>query len=69
MLIGLAIALALTFLLVVVGIVADQVRRRREGYVRAPTQMVEGRSNNLYRIPPERLFKSEMNGNGHAYRL
>ena len=36
-LIGLAIALALIFLIVVGGIVAERIRRRREGYVRAPS--------------------------------
>ncbi|KAI9711380.1 MAG: hypothetical protein M1828_001925 [Chrysothrix sp. TS-e1954] len=36
-LIALAISLALIFLLVVAGIAAERIRRRREGYVRAPT--------------------------------
>lgn len=39
MLIGLAIALALIFLLVVFGILAERLRRRREGYVLANTKM------------------------------
>jgi len=38
-LIALAIALALLFLLVVAGIFAERMRRRREGYVPAPTSM------------------------------
>ena len=60
-LIGLAIALALTFLLVVAGIVAERTRRR-EGYMPASTQMFE-KNSNLSRIPPEHLF-STMQGNG-----
>ena len=55
MLIGLAISLALTFLLVVAGIVAERMRRRREGYMPANTQMLE-KNSNLSRIPPEHLF-------------
>lgn len=56
-LIGLAIALALTFLLVVAGIVAERIRRRREGYVRAPTQVpFSDKYNNMRRVPPEHLF-------------
>jgi len=56
-LIGLAIALALIFLLVVAGILMERYRRRREGYV--PMQsMRAGQHDNLGRIPPERLFGS-----------
>ena len=62
MLIGLAIALALTFLLVVAGIVAERMRRRREGYTPVNTQMLE-KNNNLSRIPPEHLFGT-MQGSG-----
>jgi len=54
-LIGLAIALALTFLLVVAGIVAERMRRNREGYIPANTRMLE-KNSNLSRIPPEHLF-------------
>jgi len=56
-LIGLAIALALTFLLVVGGTVANRIQRRREGYVPAPTNFFD-KSSNLDRVPPERLFGS-----------
>lgn len=56
-LIALAIALAIIFLLVVVGILAERYRRRREGYVPAPTGMMD-RNNNVARIPPEDLLGS-----------
>lgn len=52
-LIGLAIALGLIFLIVVVGILMERARRRREGYV----PMAAARHNgNLSRIPPETLL-------------
>lgn len=54
-LIGLAIALALIFLLVVLGIIAERLRRRREGYLPAPTQMYE-KGGNIERIPPQHLL-------------
>lgn len=54
-LIALAIALALTFLLVVGGIIAHRIRRKREGYVPAPTNSFD-KGANLDRVPPERLF-------------
>ena len=57
MLIGLAIALALVFLLVVAGILMERYRRRKEGYV-PMRQLREGQHDNLGRIPPERLFGS-----------
>ena len=56
-LIGLAIALALIFLLVVAGILIERARRRREGYI--PMQM--DKNGNLQRIPPETLL-SGLNG-------
>lgn len=52
-LIGLAIALALIFLLVVAGILVERTRRRREGYVPMRNQ----RNGNLSRIPPESLLQ------------
>ena len=54
-LIGLAIALAVTFLLVVAGILVGRYRRRAEGYQPAPTQYFD-KTANLGRIPPEDLF-------------
>lgn len=57
-LIGLAIALALIFLIVVAGIFMERKRRRREGYV--PMQM--DKNGNLQRIPPETLLGNLNNG-------
>lgn len=58
-LIALAIALALIFLLVLAGIVAERYRRKRDGYVPAPTQqMTERQTSNMGRLPPEQLFGS-----------
>ncbi|KAI5265284.1 hypothetical protein E4T47_08584 [Aureobasidium subglaciale] len=54
-LIGLAIACGLTFLLVVIGILVERYRRRREGYVPMP-QLRPDQHANLNRIPPESLF-------------
>ncbi|KAK3054441.1 hypothetical protein LTR09_004709 [Extremus antarcticus] len=51
-LIGLAIALGLIFLIVVCGILIERARRRREGYV----PMKADRNGNLDRIPPETLL-------------
>ena len=56
-LIGLAIALALIFLIVVAGILIERARRRREGYV--PMSM--DKNGNLSRIPPETLL-GDING-------
>ena len=56
-LIALAIALALVFILVVVGIMVERIRRRREGYLPAPTQ-ISDKNGNLERIPPSHLFGS-----------
>ena len=56
-LIGLAIALALIFLIVVAGILMERQRRRREGYV--PMQI--DKHTNMQRIPPEKLF-GNLNG-------
>ncbi|KAI9679887.1 MAG: hypothetical protein M1817_004902 [Caeruleum heppii] len=56
-LISLAIALALIFILVVVGILAERIRRKREGYVQAPTQMYDKQAN-MERLPPSHLFGS-----------
>ncbi|KAI9684535.1 MAG: hypothetical protein M1822_005623 [Bathelium mastoideum] len=55
-LIGLAIALALIFLLVVAGILVERDRRRREGYTPINAQNFLSRSNNIDRVPPESLF-------------
>lgn len=56
-LISLGIALALVFLLVIAGVLAERIRRRREGYVPAPTSSYD-RSTGMSRVPPEQLFSS-----------
>lgn len=69
MLIGLAIALALIFLIVVGGIIAERIRRRREGYMPAPTNMYD-KASQMARLPPEQLFGTVGNGrNGGAPML
>ncbi|KAI9884588.1 MAG: hypothetical protein M1823_003608 [Watsoniomyces obsoletus] len=65
-LIALAIALALIFILVVIGIFAERIRRRREGYLPAPTNMFE-KHGNMERIPPSHLFGTlGQQGQGHG---
>ncbi|KAJ8107589.1 hypothetical protein OPT61_g8763 [Boeremia exigua] len=54
-LIALAIALAITFLLVVIGIVIEWYRKRAQGYSPAP-QSYPDRLGNVGRLPPEQLF-------------
>ncbi|KAB5581099.1 cortical protein marker for cell polarity-domain-containing protein [Coniochaeta sp. 2T2.1] len=54
-LIGLAIALGLILLLVLAGLFLDRLRKKREGYMPAPTSMYD-RGNGMARIPPEQLF-------------
>jgi hypothetical protein len=56
-LIALAIALGLIFLLVVAGVIAERLRKRREGYIPAPTASFD-RGNGMARVPPEQLFSS-----------
>lgn len=56
-LISLAIALLLTFLLVVAGVAASYLRRRSEGYVPAPTMGATEKSVVMQdRLPPQDLF-------------
>ena len=65
-LIGLAIALALIFMLVVAGILLERFRRRREGYV----PMSKDRGNgNLSRIPPNELLGGLEEKRGSPPRL
>jgi len=54
-LIALAIALALTFLLVVTGILIEWYRKRAAGYSPAPTSYTD-RMGNVGRVPPDQLF-------------
>jgi len=54
-LIALACALALTFFLVVAGILIEWYRKKRQGYER-PSTTYPTRAANLARVPPEHLF-------------
>lgn len=54
-LIGLAIALALIFLMVLTGIIFERIRRKREGYTPAPTNMFD-KTSQMSRLPPEQIF-------------
>jgi hypothetical protein len=56
-LIGLAISLGLMLLLVVAGLLLDRLRKRREGYIPAPTSMYD-RGSGIQRIPPTELLES-----------
>lgn len=62
--IGLAIALGIIFLLVCAGILLERRRRRKEGYV----PMTADKSSNLARLPPEALF-SNIENKGSAPKL
>src|SRR5271170_4945628 len=64
-LIGLAIALALIFLIVVAGILAERIRRKREGYIPAPTNMYD-KASQISRLPPEQLFGTVRHGRSAA---
>ncbi|KAF1989747.1 hypothetical protein K402DRAFT_418459 [Aulographum hederae CBS 113979] len=55
-LIALAIALAITFIVVVLGVIAERIRRKREGYIPITHKMYD-KHNNMSRIPPEHLFR------------
>ncbi|MCJ1309212.1 hypothetical protein MMC25_002869 [Agyrium rufum] len=55
-LIALACALACVFLLVVLGLLIERRRRRKEGYRPAPTTAFWEKSDNMGRIPPDQLF-------------
>lgn len=56
-LIALAIALALIFLVVVAGFLIERRRKKLQGYRPAPQNDYE-KSSNVGRIPPERLFEN-----------
>lgn len=56
-LIGLAIALGLTLLIVVAGMAMDRLRKKREGYVPAPTSTFD-RGSGMQRVPPHELLES-----------
>ncbi|KAL2757431.1 hypothetical protein ACRALDRAFT_1079655 [Sodiomyces alcalophilus JCM 7366] len=67
-LIGLAISLGLMFLLVVAGVALDRLRKKREGYMPAPTSMYD-RGGGIRRIPPAELLQSLGKGRPGAPRI
>lgn len=64
-LIGLGISLALMLLIVLAGLFLDRLRKKREGYVPAPTSMYD-RGNGIQRIPPHELLESLSKGRAGA---
>jgi hypothetical protein len=56
-LIGLGISLALMLLIVLAGFFLDRLRKKREGYIPAPTHMYD-RGSGIQRIPPHELLES-----------
>jgi hypothetical protein len=63
-LIALAISLGLMLLIVVAGLLLDRYRKKREGYVPAPT--VYDRGGAMSRVPPEELLDSLGQGRSGA---
>ncbi|KAI0483022.1 cortical protein marker for cell polarity-domain-containing protein [Xylariaceae sp. FL0804] len=64
-LIALAISLGLMLLIVVAGLALDRYRKKREGYVPAPTSMFD-RGSGMQRIPPHELLDSLSKGRAGA---
>ncbi|ORY66457.1 cortical protein marker for cell polarity-domain-containing protein [Pseudomassariella vexata] len=60
-LIALAVSLGLMLLIVVAGLALDRYRKKREGYVPAPTSMYD-RGSGMQRIPPHELLDSLTKG-------
>ncbi|KAJ8120191.1 hypothetical protein ONZ43_g3038 [Nemania bipapillata] len=56
-LIGLAVSLGLMLLIVVAGLALDRYRKKRDGYVPAPTSMID-RGSGMQRVPPHELLDS-----------
>ncbi|XXG94728.1 putative endonuclease lcl3 [Hypoxylon texense] len=56
-LIGLAISLGVMVLIVLAGLALDRYRKKREGYIPAPTSMFD-RGSGMQRIPPHELLHS-----------
>lgn len=56
-LISLAISLGLTLLIVAAGMAMERLRKKREGYVPAPTSTFD-RGSGMQRIPPQELLES-----------
>ncbi|KAI1357516.1 cortical protein marker for cell polarity-domain-containing protein [Xylaria arbuscula] len=56
-LIGLAISLGLMLLIVAAGLALDRYRKKRDGYMPAPTSMID-RGSGMQRVPPHELLDS-----------
>ncbi|KAI0417399.1 cortical protein marker for cell polarity-domain-containing protein [Xylaria grammica] len=56
-LIGLVISLGLTLLIVAAGLALDRYRKKRDGYMPAPTSMID-RGSGMQRVPPHELLDS-----------
>ncbi|KAI0817920.1 cortical protein marker for cell polarity-domain-containing protein [Xylaria sp. FL0064] len=56
-LIGLAISLVLILLIVAAGLALDRYRKKRDGYIPAPTSMID-RGSGMQRVPPHELLDS-----------
>lgn len=67
-LIALAIALGLIMLIVAAGLALDRYRKKRDGYMPAPTSMID-RSSGMQRIPPHELLESLGRGPEGAPRV
>ncbi|CAI4216664.1 unnamed protein product [Parascedosporium putredinis] len=64
-LIGLAISLGLMLIIVAAGVFLDRLQKKREGYVPAPTTMVD-RSSGIRRIPPAN-YLNPLTGEGRRH--
>jgi len=60
-LIGLAVSLGLMLLIVAAGVILDRIRKKREGYVPAPTSMYD-RGSGMQKIPPRQLLETLSQG-------
>ncbi|KAL8420219.1 hypothetical protein RB594_003123 [Gaeumannomyces avenae] len=60
-LIGLGISLVLMLLIVLAGLLLDRLRKKREGYIPAPTSMYD-RGSGIQRVPPGELLSTLRQG-------
>jgi hypothetical protein len=67
-LIGLGISLLLMLLIVVAGLLLDRYRKKRDGYMPAPTSMYD-RGSGIQRVPPHELFDNLNKGRSAAPQL
>ncbi|KAI1814083.1 cellular morphogenesis protein [Poronia punctata] len=64
-LIALAVSLGLMLLIVVAGLALDRYRKKRDGYMPAPTSMID-RGSGMQRVPPHELLDSLARGSPGA---